>query len=50
MQTTTTSSTHLRPKIGIGIVILDDEDRILMSRRKDCNLYGIPGGLLERYE
>ena len=38
-----------RPGIGLGIIVLKD-DKILIGRRKDCNLYGIPGGYLEMFE
>lgn len=40
-----TVGTHIR--IGVGIVILDSEMRILLERRVDCGLWGLVGGRLE---
>lgn len=39
-----------RPKAGIGIIVLNKDNKILLSKRSDCKLYGVPGGLLEKYE
>src|SRR5689334_12292482 len=39
-----------RPKPGLGIILLNAENKILLGKRKDCSLYGIPGGYLEKFE
>ncbi len=39
-----------RPKTGLGILIINIEDKVLLGKRKDCEKYGIPGGYLERFE
>ena len=39
-----------RPKIGLGILVVDEDYRILLGKRKDCGKFGIPGGYLERFE
>lgn len=33
--------------IGCGAIIEDESGRILLQRRKDTNLWGVPGGLME---
>ena len=33
--------------IGCGAIIEDEFGRILLQRRKDTNLWGVPGGLME---
>lgn len=38
------------PKIGLGIIILTKDDKVLVGKRKDCGKYGIPGGYLENFE
>jgi 8-oxo-dGTP diphosphatase len=45
-----TSSQPKRPRPGLGIIVLKDKKEILLGKRKDCSLYGIPGGYLEKYE
>jgi len=39
-----------RPGVGIGVIILSEDGRILMGQRLSSGLYGFPGGHLERYE
>ena len=34
-------------KVGVGIFIIDDQGRILLERRKDCGMWGLPGGKIE---
>jgi len=36
--------------VGIGTIVLNKDGKILMGKRGDCKLYGLPGGHLERYE
>lgn len=33
--------------VGCGVIIEDENGRILLQRRKDTNLWGVPGGLME---
>jgi 8-oxo-dGTP pyrophosphatase MutT (NUDIX family) len=33
--------------VGCGAIIEDEEGRILLQSRKDTNLWGVPGGLME---
>lgn len=44
------SSDYNRPKTGLGILILNEENKLLVGKRTDCNQYGIPGGYLEKKE
>lgn len=32
---------------GIGVAILDDQGRVLLELRQDCELWGLPGGKLD---
>ena len=34
-------------RIGTAIIIADSENRILMEKRADCGLWGLPGGRVE---
>lgn len=39
------------PSIGVGVFLADPiEDKILLGRRKDSGMFGLPGGWLERGE
>ena len=44
-QKATTQKTKI--KVGVGIFIIDDQGRILLERRKDCGMWGLPGGKIE---
>jgi len=39
-----------RPVVGIGVILLSEDGRILIGERLKSGLYGFPGGHLERYE
>ena len=39
-----------KPRPGLGIIVLKEGNEVLVGKRKDCGLYGIPGGYLEKYE
>ena len=39
-----------RPLPGLGVLVLNKENKILIGKRSDCSLYGIPGGYLEKFE
>ena len=34
-------------RLGVGVVIRDHRNRILLERRSDCGWWGLPGGSLE---
>jgi 8-oxo-dGTP pyrophosphatase MutT (NUDIX family) len=36
-----------RVRAGVGVIIRDSEGRILMEKRRDCGLWGTPGGKIE---
>jgi 8-oxo-dGTP pyrophosphatase MutT (NUDIX family) len=33
--------------VGVGVVVLNDRSWILLERRRDCGLWGLPGGRIE---
>ena len=41
---------HDRPGVGIVVIVLSEDGRILMGNNLKYELYGFPGGHLERYE
>lgn len=36
-----------RIKLGVGVLISDGYGRVLLERRSDCGLWGLPGGTVE---
>ncbi len=36
-----------RVKAGVGVVVIDDRGRILLERRSDNGMWGLPGGAIE---
>ena len=34
-------------KVGVGVIIVDDDGKILLERRRDNGLWGLPGGGIE---
>ena len=34
-------------KVGVGVVIRDQSGRILLEKRRDCGVWGLPGGRVE---
>ena len=42
--------TAVRPVPGLGIIVLNNKTQILMGKRKDTGLFGMPGGYLEKFE
>jgi len=38
---------NTRVKVGVGIVITDSHGRILLERRSDNGIWGLPGGAIE---
>jgi 8-oxo-dGTP diphosphatase len=41
-----------RPQVGVRLLLFDKDNKVLCGKRKDHldELYGLPGGKLERYE
>lgn len=37
-------------RAGVGIVLRDDSGRVLLEKRSDCGLWGLPGGRIEAGE
>ena len=37
-------------RAGVGIVLRDDLGRVLLEKRSDCGLWGLPGGRIEAGE
>jgi ADP-ribose pyrophosphatase YjhB (NUDIX family) len=38
---------NTKVRVGVAIVIRDEQGRILLERRIDCGLWGLPGGRIE---
>lgn len=34
-------------RLGVGVIVRDGQGRILLERRSDCGLWGLPGGRME---
>ena len=34
-------------RVGVGVIIVDEQGRILLEQRSDCGLWGLPGGRIE---
>lgn len=34
-------------RAGVGVIIEDEEKKILLEKRSDCGLWGLPGGRIE---
>jgi 8-oxo-dGTP pyrophosphatase MutT (NUDIX family) len=43
----TTADPNTRVRAGVGIILRDDLGRILLEKRSDCGLWGLPGGSIE---
>ncbi len=43
----TAPTTRTRTKAGVGLIIRDRRGRLLIERRSDCGLWGLPGGRIE---
>lgn len=43
----TAPTSRTRTKAGVGLIIRDRSGRILIERRSDCGLWGLPGGRIE---
>jgi len=39
-----------RPVVGVGVIVLSEDGKVLIGERLKSGLYGFPGGHLERYE
>ncbi|MBI4026494.1 MAG: NUDIX domain-containing protein [Verrucomicrobia bacterium] len=43
----TVADPDTRVKVGTAIVLRDHEGRVLLEKRKDCGLWGLPGGKVD---
>ena len=34
-------------KLGVGVFVIDDSGHVLLEKRSDCGLWGLPGGKIE---
>jgi ADP-ribose pyrophosphatase YjhB (NUDIX family) len=34
-------------KLGVGVFVLDENGRFLLEKRRDCGMWGLPGGRVE---
>jgi 8-oxo-dGTP pyrophosphatase MutT (NUDIX family) len=41
------SDTQTCVRVGVGVVVWDDRRWVLLERRRDCDLWGLPGGRIE---
>lgn len=42
-----TATARTRTKAGVGVLVFDRTGRLLLERRSDCGLWGLPGGRIE---
>jgi 8-oxo-dGTP pyrophosphatase MutT (NUDIX family) len=47
MYSNTITSPDTRVKAGVGVIIVDDQERILLEQRYDNGMWGLPGGGIE---
>jgi 8-oxo-dGTP pyrophosphatase MutT (NUDIX family) len=47
MYSNTITSPSARVKAGVGVIIVDDQKRILLEQRSDNGMWGLPGGGIE---
>jgi glycerol 3-phosphatase-2 len=47
MYSNTIINPDIRVKAGVGVIIVDDEGRILLEQRRDNGMWGLPGGGIE---
>ena len=37
----------IRVKVGVGVIVVDDSGEILLEKRRDNGMWGLPGGGIE---
>jgi 8-oxo-dGTP pyrophosphatase MutT (NUDIX family) len=42
-----TATTDTLVRVGVAILLRDDDGRILLEKRSDCGLWGLPGGRID---
>lgn len=47
MYSTTITRPDTKVKAGVGVIITDEEGRILLEQRRDNGMWGLPGGGIE---
>lgn len=38
---------NTRVRVGVGVIVLDSRGWILLEKRSDCGMWGLPGGRIE---
>jgi ADP-ribose pyrophosphatase YjhB (NUDIX family) len=38
---------NTRVRVGVGVIVLDSRGWILLEKRSDCGMWGLPGGKIE---
>lgn len=41
------ADTNTRVRVGVGVIVLDSRGWILLEKRSDCGMWGLPGGRIE---
>jgi len=41
------ANSNIKVRAGVGVIVQDSEGRILLEKRSDCHLWGLPGGRIE---
>lgn len=47
MYSRTTAGPDTGIRVGVGIVVRDQRGWVLLEKRRDCGLWGLPGGRIE---
>lgn len=50
MYTQKTADPNACVRVGVGVIVLDIRGWILLEKRSDCGLWGLPGGKIEQGE
>ncbi len=45
-----TADPNTRVRVGVGVIVRDNRDWILLEKRRDCGWWGLPGGKIEPAE
>ncbi|PZO41456.1 MAG: hypothetical protein DCF19_09640 [Pseudanabaena frigida] len=50
MYTLRKADTHTLVRVGVGVVVRNQQGMILLEKRSDCGMWGLPGGRVEAGE
>ncbi len=50
MYTPREADEHTTVRVGVGVAVCDEQDRVLLEKRSDCGIWGLPGGRIEAGE